>query len=306
MKSRIWLVSTTALIAVVVLPLFANLGSLPPHAPTAAFAKKLVVDLIENRNRSRAICQLIELRRYRATPRYEPESCITREVRRFIGSPTGDVFGVTLKVDYLDKVQDSAIAGELVLFDREGFLIPVYHAANLLMAADGVFEYRGAQRWAIAHVIPTKAEENSTTQILSIVPLAAPQRAVLRVILGPPSYDFGTCEGFTWSWRARDLDEDGIPEIEIGPNIDSAGDIEPAAVFRWSAAYGRYLGPPPAPGDLFLRIDDQAGAVQKGDCCGNAASKQFSEQLRSQPSATGRLGVRRPTCDTTFETITVF
>lgn len=223
---------------------------------------------------------------------------MSRKVRYFIGSATSDVFGVTLEVGYLDKVREATFAGELVLFDREGFLIPVYRASNVLEAGDGIFQYRGDDRWAIGHVISTRADDQTLTQILSIVPVADPQRAVLRLILGPPLYEWTGCEGFYWSWRARDTDGDGTPEVEIGPNTDTSGGIEPRAVFRWSQAANRYIGPDVSPLDGYMRLDNVTNEKGvKDDCCGSLASKEFAKSFPASQAPYNNFGVRRPLCD---------
>lgn len=293
MKPAVFSCALLFLIVFLLVPLFIRHEPMQPHAATADYAQRLVDDLIANRSRSTAICRLIGLRRYHATPRYEPEPCVARTVRHFIGSPSSRVFGVTLEADFIDKVLQSPIAGELILFDREGFLIPVYHGANLIDTFSGVFRYRGDNEWAIGHVISTKVDEHTSTQILSIVPVADPQRAVLRIILGPPVFDKFGCEGYYWSWRARDTDRDGVPEVEIGPNLTPQGDIEPRAVFRWSRIEGVYVGPTPSADDPYMRFDGI-----KDDCCGTAASKEFASRF-IRGASLERFGVRRPVCDTT-------
>ena len=279
-------------------PLYIRRNQLRPHAATAEYAQKLVEDLIADRNRSTAICRLIGLRRYRSTPRYEPEPCVSRKVRHFIGSPANQVVGVTLEATWMDKAVDSPIAGELILFDREGFLIPVFNGANVIDVFSGIFRYRGDDEWAVGLVYGAKVDDDTTTQILNIVPVANPQRAVLRVVLGPPDFDRFGCQGFYWSWRARDTDGDGVPEVEIGPNVTARGDIEPRAVFRWSNEQRVYVGPAPAPDDRYLRFDGI-----NDDCCGTAASKEFAS--RFAPVPVEGFGVRRPVCDsvTISETI---
>lgn len=247
-----------------------------PHARTDELASRAVDNILLNRNRDRAICDLVRLQRYRSTPRYTVDECTTRKVRQLIGSPNDDVFGVTLEVSYLDGPRDAPFAGELVLFDREGFLIPVYAASNVLESRDGFFQYRMGGDWAIVHSIRVSAGNETAVQIISVVPLEREQRAALRVIIGAPvnSYD---CKGFHWSWQARDVDGDLVPEIEIGPNLEPPGRISPRAVFRWSEDDGRYLGPDGSPRDGWLRIDAPRADSEKQDCCGNAAAKVYAE-----------------------------
>lgn len=287
-------------VAFLLFPLFVRRDQLRPHAESAAYAQRLVEDLIANRSRSTAICQLIGLRRYRATPRYEPEPCVSRKVRHFIGSPSSRVFGVTLEAEWMDNVRNSPIAGELILFDREGFLVPVFHGANVIDVFSGVFQYRGDDEWAVGLVYAASVDDNTSTQILNIVPVADPQRAVLRVILGPPAFERSGCDGYYWSWRARDTDGDGVPEVEIGPNLTAQGDIEPRAVFRWSGAQNAYVGPAPSANDPFMRFD----GINE-DCCGNAASKEFATRFAGVAPLEG-FGVRRPVCESmTLETIAI-
>lgn len=260
-------------------------GEVAPHSATAAHARKLVADILAGKDRGSALCRLISLRRYRATPRYEPEPCSSRVVRQLIGSPDGEVFGVTVKADFIDEAEEAAYAGELILFDREGFIIPVYRGANVLTSEDGFFRYDNGERWAIVHAIRTSAGADRVVQILSVVPLAREQQDVLRIIVGASqsSYD---CEGFRWSWQARDVDGDKRPEFELGPNVDTSGTISPRAVFHWSG--DRYSGPTGSPSEGWLRLDVPENQVLKTDCCANEAAKRYAD------AATNREGARRP------------
>lgn len=262
-------------------------GELPPHATTSELAQRLVANILAGKDRGTALCRLISLRRYRAIPRYEVERCTSRVVRQFIGSPNGEVFGVTVEVNFINDDEEAPYAGELVLFDREGFLIPVYGGSNLLTAEDGFFRYRGGDDWAIVHAIRTGAGTETVANVLSVVPLSREQRSVLQLIVGAPinSYD---CRGFHWSWQARDADGDKVPEFEVGPNISPPGKISPRAVFRWSENDGRYSGPGGSPSEGWLRLDVVQGKPVEHKCCPNDAAKLYAE------TASNLEGVRKP------------
>lgn len=105
--------------------------------------------------------------------------------------------------------------------------------------------------------------------------MADPQRSVLSIIVGPPAVE--VCEGYSWSWRARDADGDGIDDIELGPLVDEAGRIQPRATYRWLRDEGRYEGPDGSPADGFLRTDLLPG---DNECCGHHTSAFASERVR--------------------------
>jgi len=75
--------------------------------------------------------------------------------------------------------------GPFTLFDNDGYIIPVFSAANLLGEDDDIFAYAGDSRLAIAHVILHGAKRDApidwTTQVL-LLSLLQRYRAIC---LGP-------------------------------------------------------------------------------------------------------------------------
>lgn len=196
--------------------------------------------------------------------------------------------------------------GPFTLFDGEGRLVPVYMGANYLAPEpeSDIFPYAGDNRVALAQVILHGSGEHDekewTAQVLHIVPVTPDQQSVLSVILGPATYGHDDeCVGFSWGWRRRDLDGDGVPEIEIGPLQNRQGEILPRAVYRWSRKTGHYDGPAGSAQEGFLRID--GGPPTEPPCAVNSkAIEQFAlARLRlaipADPSA-----IRRGKCRTTF------
>jgi len=297
-KRLCWPAILAITICYVILALAYRLGEQPPHASTALLAEKFVGDILTGNDRGTALCRLISLQRYRAKPRYEVERCSSRVVRQLIGAPNGDVFGITVEAEYIEEDRDAPYAGELILFDRQGFLIPVYGGSNVLTSEDGFLNYRSGDYWAIVHAIRTGAGTNAVVKVLSVVPLDHEQRAVLQVIVGAPMSSY-ECRGFNWSWQARDVDGDKVPDIETGPNVDPPEKIEPRAVFRWSDRDNRYIGPDGSPGEGWLRLDTITDPPDKHRCCPNESATLYAE------SATNREGVQRPCLPPETFTITV-
>jgi hypothetical protein len=291
-RKRVWFPALLALsIGIALMPLAVRSGEPAPHAATAREAEQLVARIAAGRDVGAALCRLIALKRYYRTPRYEPDACSSLTVRHFIASPQADrtVYAAIIESDLVDDPQVPH-AGLLTLFDSHGFIIPVFAGANLLESADAVLAYQGDQRRAIAHVINTSAGDD-TVQVLHVVPMADPQQSVLTVIVGPPAIE--VCEGYSWSWRARDVDGDGIDDIEIGPLVDQAGGIDPRATYHWSGDEGRYVGPAGSPADGFLRTDLLPG---HDECCGHH-TREFAEERLRLGLLVPADAIRRPVCD---------
>ena len=254
--------------------------------------------------RDRAACQLLKLQRYRSEPRYTEEVCKTvkGEVNHVILAPQPDrspIYIVFRNPGYASEVAGPGKPkGPFTLFDSEGYILPVFGAANFLEEEDDVFGYAGDDRLAIAHAIRYGGGEDSakwTAQALHIVPVLPAQRSVLTVVVGPPILSSDTvCAGFYWSWRHRDLDDDGVPEIEIGPRQNDAGDIRPRAVYRWSRKEQRYEGPSGSVESGFVRVDSTA--LHGTRCPYGSAIERFVSERRKLVTPGDPSAVRKNDC----------
>lgn len=159
----------------------------------------------------------------------------------------------------------------------------------MVSSVHSIFEYRAGHS-AVVLEVPTRAGDGATALVMNVVPLARRQRPLLSAIVGPPSA--GTCDGPSWGWRLRDTDGDRGPAVEIGPNLDRVGAIEPRVVYRWSADQGQYVGPDGAPAEGFLRTDR---LLSKSDCCSHHV-QEFADAVRALASPPPA-GVSRDTCE---------
>lgn len=298
-SGRAWMLALALAIIATTGPLvWRGAGDAPPHADSDRLARRLVADVVAGRDSGRALCQLQGLRRYYARPRYEPDACDVETVKAVVSSPDGERMVHAVVTHPLWRDADSS-EGVLTLFDDRGFLLPVFAGANMIASEHAIFEYRSSHS-AVVLDVPTWVSDGVTALVVHVVPLARQQRPLLSVIVGPPSE--GMCKGPSWGWQLRDTDGDGLPELEIGPNLARAGAIEPRVVYRWSADLGHYVGPDGAPAEGFLRTDRLPGA---SDCCSHHV-RPFAEAVRglaSPPPA----GVSRDSCEhSTFSVETVF
>ena len=261
--------------------------------------------LLENSDdRDRAACRLLELQRYRIKPRYTEEVCksMEGEVNHVIPAPQAD--GMRIYIVFRNPRYASEDAGRgkpkgpFTLIDSGGYLLPVFGAANFLEDEDDVFAYEGTDHLAVAHVIRHGGGEKAakwTAVALHVVPVHAAQRSVLSVVLGPPLLPSDpVCAGAYWSWRHQDLEGDGIPEIEIGPRQNDAGDILPRGVYRWSRSEQRYEGPPGSVESGFGRVDSTAATA--GCCPFGSAIERFVTERRKLPVPGDPSAVRKNDC----------
>lgn len=184
-------------------------------------------------------------------------------------------------------------AGPFSLFDSYGFIIPIFQGASLVDGDSEVFTYSPQGGIAIGHAYGQSHGDSFkpghwSTQVLHVVPTTPLQKPALSVLLGPPVFEFeDSCKGFFWTWRARDLDADGWPEVEIGPRTDDQNNIAPAATYRWSQEQSRYVGPTGSAAEGFL-----AYSVDRDKNVEN----RFVNYWRSHRDK--RMGVRRTQCTT--------
>ena len=275
----------------------ADAGASPTSASSAdVAARKLVADLLRPERRDRAVCRLIGLGRYRGHPCEREKPCSTRRVNEVIVASQGlgpPLYAVFLAFPFIpEEDPQRKTSGAFLLFDSDGFMIPIFEAANMLGRDDAVFAYAGWDHLAVAQLLGYGSSGDDakwTTQVLHIVPMDARQKSVLSVIVGPSTYSFeDTCKGFYWSWRYRDLKGDGFPQIEIGPVTNSKGEISPRATYRWSEASKAYVGPQGSPAEGFQRIDGQRSYV--------AAAKAFALERKKLAEPGDPTAVRRPGC----------
>ena len=245
--------------------------------------------------RDRAYCDLLRLGLHRRRLPYRDECLPVSEV---IAAPQTDgssVYVVFVKAGYeIARAPNRRnAAGPFSLFDSEGFLIPVFQSANLIDQDSELFATSPRGAIAIGHAFGQTHGDSFkpghwSTQVLHIVPTTPDQKPVLSVLLGPPVFGFeDSCDGFFWTWRVRDLDQDGWPEIEIGPRTDNQDDMTPAAAFRWSPEQRRYLGPSGSPekGFLMYSVEDD-----------KSLEKRFVDYWRGHRDQ--RTGHRRSRCTT--------
>jgi hypothetical protein len=176
-----------------------------------------------------------------------------------------------------------------MLFDGDGFMIPIFEAANILGRDEAVFAYAGWDHLAAAHLIGYGPSGGKwTTQVLHVVPMNARQKSVLSVIVGPSTYGLDdSCKGFYWSWGYRDLQGDGVPQIEIGPVLNSRGTISPRATYLWSTTSKAYVGPKGSPAEGFQRIEGQRSY---------AAAEAFALERKKLAEPGDPKAVRRRSC----------
>jgi hypothetical protein len=129
--------------------------------------------------------------------------------------------------------------GPMVVFDAEGFQLPLLHD-DLDPEAD-VFSYRGDE--ALAFGLTLRFTGGKT---LSVVPVGPSTLPVLSVELS----------GEDWSWRVTSDGPKRPPRIEVGAQVDLARNA-PTAIYRWVPAQRRYEGPAGGPTQGFRRLRDE-------------------------------------------------
>jgi hypothetical protein len=288
--------------------------------------------LLENsETRDAAACRLFELLRYRGPgkPQYEEDRCddpVRGAVNHVIVAPQESASRAgrsSVRPMYLvfrrwpydkDDIGPGKSKGPFSLIDNDGFLVPAFMGANMVDEDGKVIPYAGDGRLAIAQTITQagggEGDEQWHTDVVHIVPIAPEQRSILSVVFGPTTYGFDdSCKGFSWGWRTRDADADGIPEIEVGPRLDekTPDNISPRAIYRWSRATSRYEGPRGSVEDGFLRIDDVQDVVRASDTPGPQSCCYFYKHIerftderrqRSLAHAADPSAFRRSRCET--------
>jgi hypothetical protein len=257
--------------------------------------RTLVHLLSDSDKRDEAYCALLRLGLHHRRLPYRDECLPVSEVIVAPQTDGSSLYLVFAKPGYeIERAPNRQnAAGPFSLFDSNGFIIPVFQGANLVDGDSELFRNSPQGGLAIGHAFGEShgdsfKPDHWSTQVLHVVPTTPEQRPALSVVVGPPVFGFeDTCKGFFWTWRARDLDGDGWPEIEIGPRADEQDDIAPAATYRWSPQQGRYVGPTGSPEQGFLAYDVEHD---------NNGENRFVNYWRSHRDK--RTGLRRAQCKT--------
>ena len=296
-------------IAILALSLFTGsavaCADMPKAVPnTRRPGSALVRSLSDRSARNAAYCDLLERGLYRRRARYR-DKCLP--VRQVVSAPQANeppLVMVFVDPGYaIERAPNRRnAAGPFSIFDSQGFIVPVFGGANLIDQEDELFPYSPHGELAVGHVYGVASGNSAESeqwdiQVLHVVPTDANQQPALSILLGPPAFGVGdTCEGHFWSWRWRDVDQDGWPEIEIGPRLNAENDLTPAATYRWSAQDRRYVGPAG-------RADQ--GFVSFSVADARSVYSQFTDYWRIHRDE--RKGHRRSRCTTgTSSTVTVF
>jgi hypothetical protein len=243
------------------------------HAPFGAPLP--LPQLHQEGTRDRAVCDLLRRQKYATpSPRYRQElpsqGCRVRSLFDNTGRPDGAVL-VLLNFDWNDpELPDRPDVGVQVLFDRAGRIVPVFEAANYLNGSSGVVSYTHDGAFAVVHQFGYAGDPDWAVEALHVVPATTTQTPILSLLIGPPQHRFPVNRDRGWAWRARDLDEDGDMEFEIGPALPD-GLIEARATYRYSSVSGRYEGPAGSlSGDFYLVEPPKAA-------CNWAVAEQFAQ-----------------------------
>jgi hypothetical protein len=224
----------------------------------------LVQDLADANSRDAAYCGILRLRLFHRPADAYTDTCgpVTEVVTapQPAGSPLFIMFTKPVFEIEREPIRRGP-AGTFTIVDRNGYMVPVFSGANVVHYESEVFAYSPQGHIAIGHVFGMSSRGSSfdagswSVQTLHIVPTAVSQQPALSVAIGAPTFGFDDdCAGNFWSWRYRDVDADGWPEIEIGPRTDAEGHIIPMATFRWSNTDHKYVGPSGSIADQFIQF----------------------------------------------------
>ena len=284
-------------------------AAVAPAMRQAGHGREDAEALLDPERRQAALCRLLEARRYHSKPPYDEMPCAPVNDVVVLPQPNG---GRRFMVFRNEPVPDEGIGpgrtrGGFTIFDAQGFIIPVEGGANHFGAGDRVFAPSGTGPMVMVQVYghgggDAFGPDGWTVQVLHVTPLW-PGARTLAVVLGPATYGFEDgCLGYSWWWQARDVDGDGIEEIEIGPRVDADNRIAPRAVYRWSTSAGRYAGPSGSVEAGFLRLPD-------GDCRAvGSAAEAFARAQRRRGVTHEPSAVRGPECrhgDSTIIEVTI-
>ncbi len=188
-------------------------------------SRALVQSLLDPKTRDAAYCDLLGLRlAHRLADAYTDTCSPVTEVLTAPQAAGPPLYIVLTNPGY--EIEREPLrrgpAGPFTIFDRNGYMVPVFWSANSVDNESEVFAYSPGGQIAIGNVIGVSHGSSFdvghwSVQTLHIVPTIISQKPALSVVLGPPTFGFEDgCAGSFWSWRYRDLDADGWPEIQIG------------------------------------------------------------------------------------------
>jgi hypothetical protein len=273
--------------------------SMPPTSgPSTGTGRDDAAALLDPERRQTAFCRLLDARRYHAPPPYTEGPCEPVDDVVVAPQPDGDRLFL---VFHNAPVPDGGISlgdarGGFTMIDANGFIIPVPDGANYLGEHDRLLAPAGDSPLVMVQVYGHAGgnafgADGWEVQVLHATAVV-PGARTLAVALGPPAFGFEDgCRGYSWWWRSRDVDRDGVAEIEIGPRIDADDNITPRAVYRWSTRARRYSGPGGSVAAGFRRLPDRGP-----DCAIGKAAEAFAREHRRRGLTHDPTAVRRPDC----------
>lgn len=231
--------------------------------PRSGRGEALVRSLGDPKARDTAYCELLSLRLYHRPKDAYQDTCGPISEVVIAPQPTGSPLYIVFANPGYEIERESVRrgpSGPFTIFDASGYMVPVFWSASLVDNESELFAYSSAGQIAIGNVVGV-THGNSfdaghwSVQTLHVVPTIISQKPALSVVLGPPTFGFDDgCAGNFWSWRYRDLNADGWPEIQIGPRADAEGNITPIATYRWSSNEQKYVGPTGSVAEQFIQF----------------------------------------------------
>ncbi|MEO7318983.1 MAG: hypothetical protein ABIZ56_08350 [Chthoniobacteraceae bacterium] len=147
--------------------------------------------------------------------------------------------------DYPQSPIDEA-GREFVVFDADGELVDmsdgIFAPGSLAdLTGDGVLEY------ATTESIGLRNSDPGNIHVLKVRSLVNDPKPLLMVLFNWNAND--------WTYRVRDTNGDGIPDLELGAR--TADGIRPSVVFRWDKKANAFRGPNPTKLDHFRVMKNQ-------------------------------------------------
>jgi hypothetical protein len=288
-----------AVVLAVVLTPVATEQSMPSTgAPSTGAGREDAAALLDLERRQAAFCRLLDARRYHAPPPYTEAPC--EPVDDVVVAPQPDGSQLYM-VFHNAPVPEGWIGlgdarGAFTVIDANGFIVPVPDGANYLGEHDRLLAPAGDGPLVMVQVYghaggDAFGADGWEVQVLHATAVV-PGARTLAVALGPPTFEFEDgCRGHSWWWRSRDVDGDGVTEIEIGPRIDADDNITPRAGYRWSKRARRYSGSGGSVAAGFRRLPDRGP-----DCAIGKAAEAFAREHRRRGLTHDAAAVRRSDC----------
>ena len=288
----------TVLFACMLTPVVTAQTVRPREARSTANGRDDATALLDPERRQAAFCRLLDARRYHAPPPYPEGSCEFVDEVVVAPQPAGRRLYIVI---HNAPVPEGGISlgdarGGFTLIDANGFIIPVPGGANYLHEGDRLYAPAGRGPLVMVQVYghgggDAFGADGWQVQVLHATAVV-PGGRTLAVALGPATFGFEDgCAGYSWWWRSRDVDGDGIMEIEIGPRTDAEDSITPRAVYRWSPSARGYSGPRGSVDAGFRRLPDRGA-----DCAIGKAAEAFAREQRRRGLTHDPAAVRRSSC----------